>query len=34
MRVIGTEEASYVSGRQPSEIWELTAEEWRAQKVE
>jgi RimJ/RimL family protein N-acetyltransferase len=31
MRVIGTEEASYVSGRLPSEIWELTAEEWHAQ---
>jgi RimJ/RimL family protein N-acetyltransferase len=34
MRVIGTEEASYVSGRQQSEIWELTAEEWRAQRLE
>jgi len=32
MRVIGTEEANYVSGRQPSEIWELTAAEWRSQK--
>jgi RimJ/RimL family protein N-acetyltransferase len=32
MRVIGTEEANYVSGRQLSEIWELTAEEWRACK--
>jgi len=32
MRVIGTEEANFVSGRQPSEIWELTAAEWRAQK--
>jgi RimJ/RimL family protein N-acetyltransferase len=32
MRVVGTEEANYVSGRQTSEIWELTAEEWRRQK--
>jgi len=32
MRVIGLEEANYVSGRQPSEIWELTAEEWHARK--
>jgi RimJ/RimL family protein N-acetyltransferase len=32
MRVIGTEVANYVSGRQPSEIWELTAAEWRANK--
>jgi RimJ/RimL family protein N-acetyltransferase len=29
MRVIGTEEVNYVSGRLPSEIWELTAEEWQ-----
>jgi RimJ/RimL family protein N-acetyltransferase len=34
MRVIGTEEANYVSGRLPSEIWELTAEEWHAQRFE
>jgi [ribosomal protein S5]-alanine N-acetyltransferase len=32
MRVVGTEEANYVSGRQPSEIWELTAEEWHSWK--
>ena len=31
MRIIGTEDANYVSGRQLSEIWELTAEEWHAQ---
>jgi ribosomal-protein-alanine N-acetyltransferase len=30
MRVIATEERDYVSGRLPSEIWEITAEEWRA----
>jgi ribosomal-protein-alanine N-acetyltransferase len=29
MRVIATEERDYVSGRLPSELWEITAEEWR-----
>ena len=29
MRVIATEERDYVSGRLPTEIWEVTAEEWR-----
>lgn len=29
MRVIASEERDYVSGRFPSEIWEITAEEWR-----
>jgi ribosomal-protein-alanine N-acetyltransferase len=28
MRVVATEEREYVSGRLPSEIWEITAEEW------
>lgn len=32
MRVIATEERDYVSGRLMSEIWEITAEEWRARK--
>jgi len=32
MRVVGVEERDYVSGRFPSEIWEITAEEWRAWK--
>jgi len=32
MRVIATLERDYVSGRQPAEIWEMTAEEWRAWK--
>lgn len=32
MRVIGTEMRNYVSGSHPSEIWELTAAEWRARK--
>lgn len=29
MRVVATEERSYVSGRLMSEIWEMTADEWR-----
>jgi ribosomal-protein-alanine N-acetyltransferase len=29
MRVIATLDRDYVSGRFPSEIWEITAEEWR-----
>ena len=28
MRLVSTEERDYVSGRQPVEIWEITAEEW------
>jgi RimJ/RimL family protein N-acetyltransferase len=32
MRVVGTEERTYVSGRLPAEIWELTREEWNAYK--
>jgi [ribosomal protein S5]-alanine N-acetyltransferase len=32
MRRIRTEERDYVVGRLPSEIWEITAEEWRARK--
>ena len=30
MRVVATEERDYVSGRLPSEIWEITAAEWHA----
>lgn len=30
MRVVGTEERNLVSGRLLSEVWEITAEEWRA----
>ena len=30
MRMIATVERDYVSGRLPAEIWEITAEEWRA----
>jgi hypothetical protein len=32
MRLIATEDREYVSARLPSEIWEITAEEWRAWK--
>jgi [ribosomal protein S5]-alanine N-acetyltransferase len=32
MRVVATEERDYVSGRFLTEIWEITAEEWRSQK--
>jgi [ribosomal protein S5]-alanine N-acetyltransferase len=33
MRLIGVIEKDYVSGRLPSEIWEITANEWRAWKA-
>jgi RimJ/RimL family protein N-acetyltransferase len=33
MRLVGTEERDYVSGRLPAEIWEITAEEWREWKT-
>jgi ribosomal-protein-alanine N-acetyltransferase len=32
MRLVGTGERDYVSGCLPSEIWEITAEEWREWK--
>jgi len=32
MRVVALEERDYVSGRFPSEIWEITAQEWRARR--
>lgn len=32
MRLVAVEDRDYVSGRLPSEIWEITAEEWRARK--
>jgi ribosomal-protein-alanine N-acetyltransferase len=34
MRVIRTEERDYVSGRLPSEVWEITAKEWHAHRRE
>jgi ribosomal-protein-alanine N-acetyltransferase len=30
MRVVAVEERGYVCGRLPAEIWEITAEEWKA----
>ena len=30
MRVVATVERAYVCGRVPAEIWEITAEEWKA----
>jgi len=33
MRIIERGERDYVSGRLPSELWEITAEEWRARKA-
>jgi hypothetical protein len=33
MRLVGQIEKDYVSGRLPSEIWEITAEEWLARKA-
>lgn len=34
MRIVSREERDYVSGRLPSETWEITAEEWRRRKQE
>jgi len=33
MRLVGTCEKDYVCGRLPSEVWEITAEEWSAWKA-
>ncbi len=33
MRLVRVEERDFVSGRLPSEVWEITAEEWRAWKA-
>ncbi|MDE3169005.1 MAG: GNAT family N-acetyltransferase [Acidobacteriota bacterium] len=33
MRIIGRVEREYISGRQPAEIWEITASEWRARQL-
>ncbi len=32
MRVVAVYESDYVCGRLPTEVWELTAEEWRERK--
>jgi RimJ/RimL family protein N-acetyltransferase len=34
MRIVETKESDYVSGRLLTEVWEITAEEWRAHKAE
>jgi RimJ/RimL family protein N-acetyltransferase len=34
MRIVSREERDYVSGRLPSETWEITAEEWQRRKRE
>jgi RimJ/RimL family protein N-acetyltransferase len=33
MRLVATEERDYVSGRLPTEIWAITAEEWRRHRA-
>jgi [ribosomal protein S5]-alanine N-acetyltransferase len=33
MRVVETKESDYVSGRLLTEVWEITAEEWRARRL-
>ena len=33
MRIVAREERDYVSGRLPTEIWEITAEEWNARTI-
>jgi [ribosomal protein S5]-alanine N-acetyltransferase len=33
MRLVAFEEHEYVSGRLPTEIWEITAEEWNGRKT-
>jgi RimJ/RimL family protein N-acetyltransferase len=32
MRIVSMQDSDYVSGRLPSETWEITADEWRARK--
>jgi len=32
MRIVAVEERDYVCGRLPSELWEITAEEWHARQ--
>jgi [ribosomal protein S5]-alanine N-acetyltransferase len=33
MRIVETGERDYVCGRLPSEVWEITAQEWRARRA-
>ena len=32
MRIVATRESDYVAGRLPTEVWEITAEQWRARQ--
>jgi hypothetical protein len=32
MRVVETKMSDYVSGTLPTEVWEITAEEWRERR--
>ena len=32
MRMVGTEEREFVSGKLAAEIWEITVEEWRTRR--
>jgi len=32
MRLVETKESNYVSGRLPTEVWEITKEEWRSRR--
>lgn len=34
MRVVATIESDYVSGRLLTEVWEITAEEWRKRRLQ
>jgi [ribosomal protein S5]-alanine N-acetyltransferase len=33
MRLVGTDERDFVSGRLPAELWEITADEWRRRRA-
>jgi RimJ/RimL family protein N-acetyltransferase len=33
IRIVGTEERDYVSGRFLTELWEITADEWNVRKA-
>jgi RimJ/RimL family protein N-acetyltransferase len=34
MRLVGRQEGAFVSGRQPAEVWEITADEWLRRRLE
>ncbi len=33
MRIVGIEERDYIGGRFPTEIWEITADEWKSRRT-